>query len=57
MSRNQIKADIAENREEDNMNQEQVKAQDWDETLESPESEDFLNSLIDKAMQEIEEKK
>lgn len=59
MSRQQINADIAENRQEENMNEEEVKAEEkaWDETLNSPESASFLDSLVEKAMKEIEEKK
>ncbi len=59
MSRQQLNADIAENREEENMSEEEVKAQEqaWDETLNSPESANFLDSLVEKAMKEIEEKK
>lgn len=57
MSRKQIQADIADNHEEENMSQEQVQNQEWDETLESPESVDFLDSLVEKALKEMEEKK
>lgn len=59
MSRQQLKSDIAENREEENMSEEEVKAEEkaWDDTLNSPESANFLDSLIEKAMKEIDEKK
>lgn len=59
MSRNQINADIAENREEENMSKEEVKAQEqaWDETLNSADSVSFLDSLVEQALTEINQKK
>lgn len=59
MSRNQINADIAENREEGNMSKEEVKAQEqaWDETLNSADSVSFLDSLVEHALTEINQKK
>lgn len=59
MSRNQINADIAENREEENMSEEEVKAQEqaWDETLNSADSVSFLDSLVEQALTEINQKK
>lgn len=61
MNKKQLQADISESREEvieENPTPEQIAAADaaWEETLNSPESLSFLDSLITQAMKEMDEK-
>lgn len=59
MSKQQLQADIADSREEEefeeNLTAEQAQAASlaWEETLNSPESASFLDSLIAGAQEEI----
>ncbi len=63
MSKQQLQADIAESREdeefEENLTEEEGKAMDeqWDKTLTSDESASFLDGLIAEGLKELNERK